>query len=615
MAVKKEFKDITAYADEIIAGYAERDALYVEIEDAYLLNEVDMPDKDWVKVSMSPDARNKALGAVRLLTAADPKWTAPRDKNKDALEENIASDLEKAAAMMWTVAGRIKKTPLHYSAALSGILYGEIDIAIISINELIKIESNPAKKNRLKKIAKKTPILWEVLSPKVCYPVYDSFGLAAHVVYREMKIIDVENRIGPAAVDQLQGKKKTDVVDFYEYWDETYHVIWLSGQTDPLLMEKHKLPTIPIASAIVEGGDLFDDEYKWQPFLYTTVKSKIHARSSLIMTLMYSNAFSTGANPVLVYETDDIDKPLTVDYETPGGVLKIKRGESLAPLKREAIDQSMKELYQIAQQKSEESTIYSQTLGEPLSGNAPYSMVALLSQSGRLPLIPYQRMISSAITDAMMLGLDILRTQGYRKFKVGTDESGIDLDLSVVPEDVELNAILDIEMPQDEFQQARIAMEVVKNGLLSIERARERYLNIGQSDSETRQIYKEKYVDFLANLEFQRKAQEAQMQQQMQQQQMMQQGQPGMMPQQFTPDQTTLNKLSRAGIEYPQQMTPDMMAQLAQMQGQLGLPNGMPPDQMMEGMGGIPGGMPAQMPQQPGMNPEEGLPPELQGGM
>jgi hypothetical protein len=42
----------------------------------------------------------------------------------------------------------------------------------------------------------------------------------------------------------------------------------------------------------------------------------------------------------------------------------------------------------------------------------------------------------------------------------------------------------------------------------------------------------------------------------------------------------------------------------------------MPPDQMMEGMGGIPGGMPQQMPEQPpGMNPEEGLPPELQGGI
>jgi len=80
---KKSFEDIQAYAEEIISGYAERDKLYIEIEDAYLLNEVDMPQKDWVKISMSPDARNKTLGAVRLLTAAEPKWTAPRDKNKD----------------------------------------------------------------------------------------------------------------------------------------------------------------------------------------------------------------------------------------------------------------------------------------------------------------------------------------------------------------------------------------------------------------------------------------------------------------------------------------------------------------------------------------------------
>lgn len=604
---KKTIEEIRSYAEEIIQGYAERDALYIEIEDAYLLNEVGMPDKDWVKVTMSPDARNKALGAVRLLTASDPKWTVPRDKNKDDLEEKIASNLEKAAAMMWNAAGRVGKTPIHYNAVLSGILYGQVDIAIISMNELIKAESNPAKKKRLQKVARKTPLMFEVISPKVCYPVYDAFGLAAHVVLRELKVVDVKNRIGTVAEEQLQGKKNTDVVDFYEYWDETWHAIWLGGYDEPLLLSEHKLPSIPVASAIVEGGDLFDDDYKWQPFLYTTIRSKLHARSSLMLTVQFSNVFATGANPVMVYETNNIDKPLRIDYDTPGGVIKIERGEGLSPLKRETIDNSIKEMYQISQQKTDESTMYSQTLGEPLGGNAPYSMVALLSQSGRLPLIPYQRMVSNVITDAMQLGIDILRSQGTRKFKVGNEQVGYDLDLSVIPEDIELVANLDIEMPQDEFQQARIAMEVVKSGLLSIERSRERYLNVGQSDQETKQIYKEKYVDFLANLEFQKKAQEAQMQQQMEQQQMMQQqqgmGQPGMPPQGMPPEQMQ--------GQMQGQIPPEMMAQMQAQQGQ------MPPgqDQMMEGMAGVPGGMPMQMPQQlPGQNPEEGMPP-MEGGM
>ena len=597
---KKTFQEIKAYADELIAAYAERDALYIEIEDAYLLNEVDMPAQDWVKISMSPDARNKTLGAVRLLTASDPKWTVPRDKNKDDLEESIASDLEKAAAMMWNGSGKTTKSPTHYGAVLSGVLYGQVDIAIISVNELIKSETNPAKKKRLQRIAKRTPLIWEILSPKVCYPVYDAFGLAAHCTMRELKVIDVKNRVGTAAEDQLTSKKNTDLVDYYEFWDETNHVIWLGGQNEPLLMVEHGLPSIPIASAVMEGGELFGDDYRWQPFLYTTVKSKTHARQSLILTLMYSNAFSTGASPINVYETNNIDKPLEIDYSLPGGLIKIERGESLAPLKRDTIDASMKELFQIAQQKAEESTMYSQTLGEPLGGNAPYSMVALLSQSGRLPLVPYQRMISSAITDAMQLGIDILRSQGTKKFKVGNQDMGIDLDLSVVPEDIELVATLEIDMPQDEFTQARIAMEVVKSGMLSIERARERYLNIGQSDDETKQIYKEKYIDFLAQMEFQKKAQEAQMQQQMQQQQMMQ-AQQGMMPPGMQPQQG--------------QMPPEMMGQQPPMMPPTG-PEGMPPDQMMEGMGGIPGGMPQQMPEQPpGMNPEEGLPPELQGGI
>ena len=593
----KSFEEVKAYTDKIISSYGERDALYKEIDDAFLLEEIDMPNENWIKITMSPDARNKTLGAVRLLTAADPVWSVPREKNKDELNEETADSLEKAAAMMWTASGRIRKTPLHYTASLSGVLYGEIDIAIISVNELIANEKNPAKKRRLEKIAKKTPLIWEVLSPKICYPVYDVFGLAAHVVFREIKVIDATNRLGTVAQQQLEGQDKTKDVEFYEYWDEEIHAIWLGGQDQPIILKEHELPTIPIASAIVEGGDLFEDEKKWQPFLYSTIKGKIHARDSLILTLMYSNAFATGATPVNVYETNNVNKSLVIDYDTPGGVIKIERGESLTPMKRDTIDQSMKELYQITQQKAEESTIYSQTLGEPMGGNAPYSMVALLSQSGRLPLIPYQRMASNVITDAMTLGIEILRSQNYKKFKVGQTGVGINIDLSQIPEDVELVATLGIEMPQDEFSQARIAMELVKAELMSIEKAREKYLNVGQSSAETRQIYKEKYVKMLSELEFQRKAQEMQMKQQQElQNQMMQQqqGGGGMVP-------------PGAGQGMPQ-MPPDGMMQPPPGGG------GQPGD-MMEGMSGIPGEMPMQMPQQlPGQNPEEGMPP-MEGGI
>jgi len=584
-----EFKDIQAKAKSLMDGFGTRNQLYKEIEEAYLLDDSIVADKNWIKKTVSVDARNKLLGATRLLTAADPIWSVPRDKNKSSLEEPIASKVEKAARMIWDAAGKVKKQPIHYNAVLSALLYGQVDIAVTNMQDVIELEKNPVRKKRLEKIAKKTPLMFEVLSPKVCYPIYDAFGLSAHYTYRDMKATDIIARLGDKAKEQLKGKNATDEVGYSEYWDEEYHAIWLDGQDKPLMFKPHELDMIPIASAIVEGGELFDEEHARQPFLYGLVKSGIHARQSLMLTLFFSNAFTTGANPVMVYKTNDLEKSLKIDYETPGGVVKILPGEDLSPMERETIDSNMKELFAIAENKAEESTIYSQTLGEPLGGNAPFSMVALLSQSGRLPLVPYQRMLSSIFTDAMEIGLSMLRSNGGGKLTVGPKDTGIELDMKEVPEDIELTATLGIEMPQDEFSQARIAMELTEKGMVSKERAREKYLHIGQSDDEERQILREKFTAFLADTQFQMKAQEIQQQMQaqmMQQQQQMQgMGQPGMPPQ--------------------GQVPPEMMAQM----------QGMGTEGMMPGMNSAQEGLPMGQPQMPGQNPEEMLPPEMQGGI
>jgi len=594
---KNNFDDIRAKAMSIKDGFGERDALYEDVDEAYLLKEVDLPSYAWIKKTISPDARNKTIGAVRLLTAADPKWKVPRDKNKDSLDEEVASNVEKAAEMIWNHAGKMRKQPIHYTATLSAMLYGQIDIAIADMREVLKDEKNPVRKRRMERLANRSPLHFEVLSPRTCYPIYDAFGLASHFTYREMKVIDVISRWGSAAEEQLASKKKTEVVNYCEYWDDEIHAVWIDGQKEPLAFKPHELPVIPIASAIIEGGELFEEpEYQRQPFLYTMLKSHLHERQSLMLTLMYSNVFSTGANPTQVYKTNDISKSLDVDYEVPGGLVKILPNEDLRPMEKQVIDPALRELYQVAEGKADESTMYSQTLGEPLGGNAPFSMVSLLSQAGRLPLVPYQRMLSAVISDAMIVGLDLLRHNGGGKFAVGPADTGIELDLSTVPEDIEITASLEIDLPQDEFTQARIAMEVVKSGLVSKERARDKYLGIGQSDDEDRQIWNERYMDTLSQAEFQKKVMEMQMQAQEQQglPPEMLQGQPGQMP---------------------PQMSPEIMAQLQQMKAQqMGQQPGMNPE-MMAGMQSAQEGLPMQMPMQPGMNPEEGLPPEMMGGM
>lgn len=527
-----EFSDVRSYADEIKAGYGQRNALFDKIEDAYLLKQVELPNFDWIKATLSPDARNKTLGAARLLTAADPKWTVPRDKNKSELDEGVASKVEKAAAMMWAASGKIRRKPVHYKAVMTALLYGQVDIAISTIDGLIEGEKSDVRKRKIERAGQRTPLIFEALNSRLCYPVFDLFGLTAHYTYRKMRVVDIISRFGSNAESLLTGKKRTEELDYSEFWNDEIHSVWVDGVKDALLHEEHGLSTIPIASAVIEGGDIFDDEYAWQPFLYTLIQSGIHARQSLMLTLMYSNAFATGALPINVFKTDDPNNTLDIDYSNPGGVIVIKNNEDISPLKRDVIDQSMRELLSVAEGKADESTLYGQTLGEPLGANAPFSMVSLLSQSGRLPLLPYQRMLSSVLTDAMGIGLTMLREQGSKDLAVGPAGTGIELNLDDVPEDLELVATLDIDLPQDKIQDARVAMELSGKKLLSKERVRERYLNVDQSDDEEKQILHEGIRDSMMQMQIQVEMMkmQQQLQQQMQQMQMQLQGGQGMPP-------------------------------------------------------------------------------------
>ena len=108
--------------------------------------------------------------------------------------------------------------------------------------------------------------------------------------------------------------------------------------------------------------------------------------------------FGVGATPMWVNYLHDPDNPPDVDMSRPGGTVNMRVGERREPMARQVIDPSILQGWDISQNLEMESTIYRQTLGEPLGANAPYSMVALLSQSGRLPLTVTQRKAGWATT-------------------------------------------------------------------------------------------------------------------------------------------------------------------------------------------------------------------------
>jgi hypothetical protein len=153
---------------------------------------------------------------------------------------------------------------------------------------------------------------------------------------------------------------------------------------------------------------------------------------------------------------------------------------------------------EIAEQKGMESSIYRTTLGEPLGNNAAFSMVSLLSSAGRLPLVPYVRCISHVLGKAMYGGLKMMRDGGIGKSKIaGT--SPTEIDFNSIPEDFILECNVEVSVPQDERENMAVAVQATagENPLMSLETARNKFLNMGQSDMEQKKIWKEQRLQLM----------------------------------------------------------------------------------------------------------------------
>lgn len=531
--------------EDIRPAFSLRDKANKEMEYIYLLeNPGDLPDGKHIKLTLSPDGRNALQGAMRLMTAANPKWAVPEDMNK-LLDDN-SSTVEKLADAIWQAAGRVQGKPRHYDPVLSGLMYGEVIIIPTCTKDLI--DSAPEnQKKRYQDVYAQTPLLFDTIPPAGAYPVYDGLGLSVFHSFRQLKVRDIKAR-WQAAQGLLGDAKESDYKQVGEYWDYDSHFVWIDGIDGALVDADNQWGFIPVSAGITEGSELFtgQNQHTRQPFLYTMWKSDMWKRQNLSLTVMYSLINAVGANPQFLFEGTDSPE---VDYSTVGGMIKIKPGEKYGQLAKNVIDPSLMQGLEIAQQKGIESTIYRQALGEPLGGNAPFSMVSMLSQAGRLPLIPYQRMISHVIGDAMAKGLRMLQIH-KDGFSVREQKNLVEVDATALPERIEIECTLDIDMPQDQAANAQIASAVTAGDtpLMSIETAQKRFLGIEQPEEELQRVWNERAgtMRFMAYL-----------QQEMQKMEQQQQPPQGMPPQQGMPP------------EMMGQMPPEMMGEQ------------MPPDMMM----------------------------------
>ena len=578
---KLEFTDIVTRAQEMEAQQAQRNQMFNEIEDIYLLEPNELPEEDWVKQTISPDPRNELDGAMNLMIAADPVFTVPMETNNPQVKK-LSSKIETFAAATWQAVGNLNGRPVQYDAVHSGLLYDELHVTVTLTSDLVKAAKTPAQKAQAEAAAATTPFIIEVVNPAMGYPEYGRLGLRSFLSKRELTVADVRDRYGE---DQLEGKKASDTVNLFEYWDLTYHAVWSEGQSDPIMMAEHNLPFIPVVAVTCKGSRLFyrPNQMTRQPFLYTLWKTKLWDRQNLSLTLMYSLIFAIGSNPLYIFQRNNPQKDApTVDYSRPGSMIILDQGERYEALAKQVLDPSILTGLQTAETKAEQSTIYRQVLGEPMGANAPFSMVSLLSQAGRQPLIPFQRMISFALGRAMYIGLMLSKQIDGGKVKAKGESGMVELDLKNLPDPFTLEAKLDISLPQDDRQNTAVAAQATggPEPLVSKRYAREEILHIGQSDDMEREIYEEKYWAMRMQMMIQTEAQR--LMAQAQQQQQPPAGPPGMEGPAGMPPGAQGQPPEQGG-----QMPPDLAGQMQNQLANTGAAPGLP-------------GMPAGAPVQPG---------------
>lgn len=595
-----KFDDIKTRAENLVVSCAERDKMFRDLEDMYLLKDSNLPDKDWVRETICPDPRNELIGAQRLLSATDPEFRVPTEMS-EMVKSQDNSNMELYAKAIFQASNRAQKKPMHMELALTALLYGEAAVAVRNTSA-IKELANTESKSRLEFLSRKAPFLFTVISPTVSYPLFDEYGLAAHLIKQSKKVAEVRSLFGTSVEKLLKGKKDTDTVDFNEWWDETYHVVWVDGEK--VIMDEHKLPFIPISCQIIEGSNLFmrSGQQSRQPFLYSTWKSGLWSATNLAYTYTYTKIAAMGMTAQNVFKTDDQTATAPeIDWTTPFGMAILRRGEELTPYQPNLLDPQLDAAIKLAEQKITESTVYRQALGEPLGANAPFSMVSLLSQSGRLPLVPYQRMCSDILANAMQMALYMAK-EGKADIKAYADSGMVVIEPDNIPEIFEIDCVMDVSMPTDDRQNATIATQLLGAKLASKSTIQEKFLNIKQPDKEQEKIWYEDLSDAQHQLTMQAQLMQLQQQFQTQQAQTNQQIQT-----QGQAEQMALQQQMQ--MQAQQQPQSQEEAQMMAMQQQQGMP-------MMSGVPESlipPEGQTGAMPGVPGMPLGSPVPPEQMG--
>lgn len=606
MTTAKSMKDdklageMKTHAQDLKAVYNQRDLDFKEYEKYYNMTWEDEQSsklrRTYKVLTTSPDARNKVLGAVRLLVATDPQFQVESEN----LDKEQRDELETSFNRWWVQSGRAAGRPLHYDMILSAMLYGEMHTAISPVKDMLEY-ADKKHKPRLERVYQATPLLMESWNPKNGYPEFDRLGLAAY--YREVDttVAQVVNDFGDLVPQNIAKGNRYAKVKLKTFYDLDYCAIWADSEL--LWLSPHGYSEIPISVTLTDGSRIFDKpEEQRQPLLYSLLKSKLWEKQNMMLTIIYSMMFGMGANAMFKHWSIN-GEALNVDWSNPAGVAELTmtpdgKREDFEQVQVNPVSQAVWETYKLAEAKVSESTIYPQAMGGATERVTTFSEMSLLNQAGRLPLISTQRMGGEGIARVMELALGMMKADG-EKF----ERNGVKINPKDMPDDLQISVKLEVNLPQDRLSLANIAATLKERNLVDDEWIQSNLLNVNNTSQMRRNIMKDQAMGALFGQFLQEKMAEIQQAQQQRQAADMGQGMPGG----EQPGQPGMNQVLPPEMQQQGQIPPPDLKQLAMMQA-------MRQSQAQQGGMTPPSGtMPQGAPMQGGMIPPPGMAPGMEG--
>lgn len=492
---EKIFSDAQTAAERLKQSFSARDADFLKYEKEYLLDWTAPATEEDIKVTISPDARNAILGAVRIIATTAPRFNCIVGPDEPV---GTADRIEEMAKKIWDASSQAYGSPIHETIVESSALYGETHVAINKTADLLSGASK-ANKRIAQRLAKATPFLIEPWNPHYGYPLSSTiYGTTAYVRVVSSTVGEIAARYGEDGEAWATGKDPTATEDLYIYYDTENYAAWVSGH--PFVAMAHKLPFIPISVTLTNGTSLFvEPEKQRQPMLYGITKANLWERENLLLTVLFTNIYHLGLNPTFTH-TAPPNNPTKKMAPQSGGVIDLEYGERFEAMMTKGImDPSFGTAMQLLETKISESTLYKTAMGASLQGSPAYSTYSLLSQSGRLPLVQIQTRTEFAIEDVMTMAIEWYRDsgqalEGYPK-------------PSEIPADFTLEVKMDVNLPQDKLQTANVAVMLKQANIVDDGWIRANILNIDNSTKMTEAIWSQQAADALMQMYLQQRIQ------------------------------------------------------------------------------------------------------------